>query len=128
MLWRIAGHLRGLGGHLAALASNRLELFGLEWQEETTRLLGHLALLLTAVALAGSCLLFATLGLLVWAWQAGHLLLVIGLVALVDGLLALACVIWLKARLAGAPIPFAATRAEFDRDRQTLCAPGGREA
>ena len=62
MLWRIAGHLRGLGGHLAALASNRLELFGLEWQEEITRLLGHLALLLTAVALAGCCLLFATLG------------------------------------------------------------------
>lgn len=128
MLWRIAGHLRGLGGHLAALASNRLELFGLEWQEETARLIGHLALLLAAVALAGCCLLFATLGLLVWAWQAGHLLLVIALVAVVEGLLALLCAIWLRARLADAPVPFAATRAEFDRDRQTLCGPGGREA
>ena len=128
MLWRIAGHLRGLGGHLAALASNRLELFGLEWQEETTRLLGHLALLLTAVALAGCCLLFATLGVLVWAWQAGHLLLVTFLAALLDGVLALACALWLKARLARAPVPFTATRAEFDRDRQTLCGPGGREA
>lgn len=111
---------------MAALASNRLELFGLEWQEETTRLIGHLALLLAAVAFAGCFLLFATLGLLIWAWQAGHLVLVTFLAAAVDGLLAVVCAGWLKARLASAPVPFAATRAEFDRDRQTLSGPGGR--
>lgn len=120
MLGRLAGHFRGLGGHLAALAGNRLELFGLECQEEGSRLLGHLALLLVAVTLAGCCLLFGTLALLVLAWQAGHLLAATVIAAVMDAVAAAACVVWLLRRLDRAPVPFAATRAEFERDRQIL--------
>jgi uncharacterized membrane protein YqjE len=117
---QISDRLRALAGHVCALASNRLALFGLEWQEETGRLLGYLALLLGGVLLAAFALAFTALAVLVLAWQSGCLLVVSTVAAVLFGLAAVLCAWFLWRRLRLAAAPFALTSAEFERDRQVL--------
>jgi uncharacterized membrane protein YqjE len=124
----LSDRLRKLAGHLCALASNRIALFGLEWQEETARLFGYLALLLGVALLAGFALAFAALALLVLAWKSGCLLLVCGVGALVLGLAAVLGAWVLQRRLKEASPPFAVSSAEFERDRQILTGRREREA
>lgn len=128
MPWRLTERLQRLAGHFCALAGNRLSIFGLEWQAETARLLGYLALLLAVVALAGLAILFATGAVLVLAWQRGELLLATCLVAIFYGVLAVAGGWLLWWRLHTADAPFAVTRAEFERDREALRGVAGNES
>lgn len=120
MAWRLIERLHALADHFLGLAGNRLALFGLEFREETERLLGHLALLLAIALFAGMGLLFATIAVLVLAWQNGVLLAVVSGVALFYGLGALVCGVWLWLRVKQAPPAFATTRAEFELDRQAM--------
>ena len=123
MGWRLFERIHRLADSFTGLLGTRLELFGLELQEEIERFLGHLALLLAAGVLGGFALLGLTLAVLVVAARADCLLAASLLVALAYGLLALASGLWLRRRVRNAPPIFAATRSEFERDRQTLHQP-----
>lgn len=114
--------VRRLTDAFSGLLGNRIALFGLEMQEEIERQVANLTLLLITFVLTGFALLFATLALLVIAWQNGYLLPATCLFALLYGLLALAFGRWLWRRIESAAPPFSATRAEFDRDRVALFA------
>ena len=120
MGWRLFERFHRLGDNFLGLLGNRLELFGIEVQEEAERLLGHLALLLVTIGLAAFALAAATLAVLLVAARLDCLLAAACGVAGVYALLALVCGWRLARRLHTAPPPFAATRAEFARDRQTL--------
>lgn len=102
------------------LLGNRLSLFGLELQEELERLLAYLAGLFALLILAGLALLCASAALLIFASQQGWLLQASLILAGAYALLALLCAYRLWRSISRAPVPFAATRAEFERDRASL--------
>ena len=113
--------IQRLADNLTGLLGNRLDLFGLEVQEEAERLLGNLVVLLALFVLSAFALIFATVALLIFAASSGCLLSATIMVALGYGLLAAGCGLLLWRRLREAHVPFAATRAEFERDRIALC-------
>ncbi|MBS1208850.1 MAG: putative Actinobacterial Holin-X, holin superfamily [Proteobacteria bacterium] len=118
---RLIERIHRLADNLTGLLGNRLDLFGLEVQEETERLLGNLVVLLALFVFAAFALFFATVALLVFAASSGCLLAVAIGVASAYGLLAVACGVVMWRRQKEAHVPFAATRAEFERDRMALC-------
>ncbi|MDO6385663.1 MULTISPECIES: phage holin family protein [unclassified Uliginosibacterium] len=120
MLPRFLERLRQQADNLAGLLGNRVALFGIELQEESERLLGHLALLLGAAICTLFCLLSALVAGLVLAARYGVLLEVCATLAVLFLLLALGLAWYLRRRLADAPEPFEATRQEFERDRLAL--------
>lgn len=123
MSWQIFERAARLADSFVGLLGNRLSLFGLELQEELERLLAHLAMLFLAVLLAGLAMLSLSAALLILAARHGWLLSASLCLALVYALAAALCGFGLWRRLQAAPEPFAATRAEFERDRVCLHAP-----
>lgn len=109
--WR---RLMGVGG---AVLQGRLELAGIEFEEEVRRwsgiaILGAVAAVFALLTLAG---LSALLVILSWSrigpWQ------VLTILCVAYAAIAAYCVSRLRAAIRNAPPPFAATRAEFEKDR-----------
>jgi uncharacterized membrane protein YqjE len=100
---------------LVAMASTRLELAAVEFQEDARRLLGHLAWTLLAVFLAAGALLLAALFVIALFWDTYRLQAVGGMAVLFG---ALAGIILMKVRAgvnAEAPL-LSATLAELRND------------
>ena len=116
------GPLRRIAAALLGLLQTRLELVGVELLEEKNRFLSTLFSGLAA-AVFGALALFtltALIAVLCWdtyRWQA---------LAVMGAVYALACIaLVLRARqgLRNAPMPFEATLAEFEQDRDLLRKP-----
>ncbi len=116
-----SGGLRGtasrLAGSLLALLQNRLQILSVELQEEKCRAASLLLWLGAALAVATVGLGLAVLTLAVLAWKVGELTGLIVLTALVI-LTALLLFRQFRLRLKQGPPPFAATIAEFKKDRE----------
>lgn len=101
------------------LVENRLAIFAVELQEEKYRLSDLLVWLGVALLLTGLALEMVVITLAVVAWQAaevwGLLLLTLLLAAL-----AAAGFWWVRRKLKSRATPFAATLAEFKKDREWL--------
>lgn len=109
---RVAITTAGLGG-------NRLELLGIELQEELERQTGNLVWLLAAFVFGGLALLLASILLLIVFWDAHRVAVAVGLL-LVYVALAVACVLCLRHRRRHAPPAFGLTVEEFRRDQAAL--------
>ncbi|MDR3412793.1 MAG: phage holin family protein [Formivibrio sp.] len=103
----------------AGLGSNRLELLGIEMQEELERQTGNLVWLLAAFVLGGLALLLVSILLLIVLWDTQRVAVAVGL-ALLYSVLSFVCVQVLRRRMRDAPTPFALTAEEFKRDRAAL--------
>jgi uncharacterized membrane protein YqjE len=113
------GPVRRIGDAWLALARNRLELFGIELQEEKLRLLTALVWFAVAVAFGVAGLLLGMGALAIWLWTiAGYW----GLIGLGAAALAVsALIIWaVRQHLRVGPRPFAGTVAEFRKDGECL--------
>ncbi|PTX98590.1 phage holin family protein [Opitutus sp. ER46] len=108
-----------IGASALGLVRTRLELLGVELQEEKLRLVSLLVWLAVAVTLiaAGLLVTIGTLALLLWD-EAGYL----GLAGLAGLTLAAGAGLlwWLRRRVRRGPGPFAATIGEFKKDIQCL--------
>lgn len=115
----LIGSLKNMLATLAGIAHTRLEILSVELQEEIGR---AASLLLWAfIALfAASIGLFLGALVLIFAFWDTHRLLVSLLVMGFFFLLAITAVLVLRARLSRRPRLFAATIAEFARDREHL--------
>ena len=129
--WRDFGHLRGLFGgdilgaltHMTraygGLVRTRLELASLELAEQRDRVQQQLTLLLAAMAMFMFAVLFIASWVIAYYWDT-HRLTAIAIVAVVFAG-AGAALLALRSQAASvAPTPFAATIAEFERDRAML--------
>jgi uncharacterized membrane protein YqjE len=115
----LSGAVARLGASLLGLLRTRLELASVELAEERDRIQYQLASLVVAVAMFLFALLFAATWVIVYFWETNRLT-AIGIVAAVFAA-AGAAVLMLRSHAAkGAPMPFAATIAEFERDRAAL--------
>lgn len=111
--------IRRTGDSILGLLQNRLELAGVELQEEKLRAIRLLVWLAVAIALGTAGLLVAMGALALFLWvQAGYLGL-IGLAVLALGGSA-ALLHTLHRRIHTAKHPFADTAAEFRKDRECL--------
>ncbi|MBS1155064.1 MAG: hypothetical protein H6R07_988 [Proteobacteria bacterium] len=108
----------------AGLGSNRLELFGIELQEELERQTRNLIWLVAAFLFAGLALLLASLLLLIVFWDTQRVAVAVGLTALYS-LLSYACFHCLRRRIRTSPSPFAVTVEEFKRDQAALLGNSG---
>jgi uncharacterized membrane protein YqjE len=97
----------------------RLELLLLDLQEGTARLLGVLLWALAGLFAAAMTLLLGALALIFIFWDT-HRVLVALLLTGAFALLTLTAVLMVAARLRARHTLFAATLAEFERDRQRL--------
>jgi uncharacterized membrane protein YqjE len=111
--------LRGTVDAVFAALQTRLELLGVEWQEEKLRLTALIFNILLAALLLGFALLFAVALVTVWLWES-HPLLALGLgvvIFLVGG-------VWnalLAARsLRQGSLLFRTSLAELARDREMI--------
>jgi uncharacterized membrane protein YqjE len=111
--------LARFAGSLLALVQTRGQLAGLELVEERERLIARLALLLGGVLLLVFAVLFAGLFVVVLFWDTHRLWAIVGVgvAFLVAGAVMLS-----RAKGIGSegPAPFAATLAEFEKDRAWL--------
>jgi len=112
----VFGSLRRIGDSLLALAEGRIQLFALEIQSETLRRLDLLLRLGIALAVGAMGLMVGTAALGIYLWRtAGY----VGLLLAAGVLVGLgAILVWrLRAAIRKAPLPFAETLAEFEKDR-----------
>src|SRR4029434_8250689 len=112
--------LRGASSRLAAsllgLVRTHLELASVEFTEERDRIQRQLTLLVAAIGLLLFAVLFVAGWIVVYFWDT-HRLTAIASIAFVFAATG-AVLIWMRAQAArSAPTPFAATMAEFERDR-----------
>ena len=111
--------LRTLAGTLLAAAQTRLEILASEIEEERLRLEQLVVLGLAAAFCAGMGVLLVVLFIVVYFWDTSRLT-AIAVVAIVFAA-AGAGLLMLRSQTArAAPMPFAATIAEFERDRAAL--------
>ena len=111
--------MRALADAALALLRTRVELFGVELQEEAERFKRSVFLGVCAVLFAAFAMLFVALFLLATFWET-HRLLVIGLAAGAFAIAALWLLVTLRAQMTGRPPLFSATLAELERDRRDL--------
>ena len=115
----LRGSLARLADALVGLARTRLELATVEYTEERSRIGQQLALLLAGVGCVLFALFFAAAAVVVYFWDTNRFIAILGVVAffaIVGALL-----LWRRAEIAQtAPMPFAATVAELDKDRAAL--------
>ncbi|HWP18794.1 MAG TPA: phage holin family protein [Burkholderiaceae bacterium] len=124
---RSGGQVRRLAGHLLELLRVRLEIFGLEAQEEAVRWAMRLLLGWAAVQLLCFGLLFAALTAAV-VWWDEHRLLALGCAAAVFLLGGLGLGAWAAALWRSGPAAFPVTRAELEADRRWLAGDGRNNA
>lgn len=114
----IFASLRRLFKVIAAIASNRVELLLVEWQEERLRLVEALLLAGVVLILALMTLMLATLTIVVVCLVNHHPGAVVAL-GIVYLLATLGCYLLLRKRLKSWA-PFAATLAELKKDKACL--------
>ena len=122
-----ARDLRGptarLGASLLGLVRTRLELASVEFSEERDRIQQQLALLLAALAMFMFAALFGAAWIVVYYWDTNRLTAIAIVAAVFAG--AGAVLLMLRSQAANAaPTPFAATLAEFERDRAAIAGGG----
>ncbi len=118
--------LRGIAITTAGLGGNRLELLGIELQEELERQTGNLVWLLLALVFGGLALLLTSVLLLIIFWDSYRVAVALVLL-LVYALLSGWCSLCLQRRLRHAAHPFALTIEEFRRDQAALQGRSGQE-
>ena len=115
----LSGAAARLGASLLGLVRTRLELASVELAEERDRVQYQLTSLVVAIAMFMFALLFAAAWIVVYFWDSSRLT-AIAVVAVVFAA-AGAGLLMLRSHAArAAPMPFAATIAEFERDRAAL--------
>ena len=114
--------IRGIARSLGGLLQTRVELFGVELQEEKIRALRLMAWFAAAIALSAAGLMVAMGALAIFLWRVAGYGGLIGL-ALV-GLAAGAGILWwVRWQLVNGPAPFAQTAAEFGKDAENFREP-----
>ena len=108
-----------LGASLLGLVRTRLELASVELAEERDRVQYHVASLVLAIAMFMFALLFAAAWIVVYFWDTNRLT-AIAVVAIVFAAAGAALLVLRSKAVSAAPMPFAATIAEFERDRAAL--------
>jgi uncharacterized membrane protein YqjE len=111
--------LRQFGGGLLASVQDRLELVSLELQEEKLRLIQTFILISAAFFAGAMALTFASLTLVYLFWDTARFA-VLGGLALIYAVAAVAICIALRRFLARQPRPFAATIDELKQDRECI--------
>jgi uncharacterized membrane protein YqjE len=115
----LRGAAERLGASLLGLVRTRLELASVELAEERDRVQYQVASLVVAIAMFMFALLFVATWVVVYFWDTNRLT-AIAVVAIVFAA-AGAGLLMLRSQAArAAPMPFAATLAEFERDRAAL--------
>ena len=114
--------LRQLLATLAGIAHTRIELLGVEVEEQVARLTSMLLWTIVSVFLAFTTVILIAVAILVAFWDANRILVA---VLLAVGFAALALISWLRVRALarGRPHLFQATLEELAKDRDRL---GGR--
>lgn len=111
--------LRRMSDSLLGLVQNRLDLAGVELQEEKLRVLNLLVWLAVAIALGAAGLLVGMGALALFLWEragyAGLIGLAVVALAAAGGLLHS-----IRKRIQTAPPPFAETVEQFRKDRECL--------
>jgi uncharacterized membrane protein YqjE len=108
-----------LGASLLGLVRTRLELASVELAEERDRVQHQVTSLVVAIAMFMFALLFAATWIVVYFWDTNRLT-AIAVVAIVFAAAGAALLMLRSQAARAAPMPFAATIAEFERDRATL--------
>ncbi len=108
-----------LGGTALALLRTRLELATVEFEEERERAAELLVLALSGVLLALFSLLFASIFVIAYFWEANRLWAIAG-VTLFYVALTILTVLRIQQRRRDRPSPFAATLAELGHDAASL--------
>ena len=115
----VSDSISRLVGTALALLRTRLELATVEFEEELERATELLVLVLSAVLLALFALVFASIFVIAYFWDAYRLSAIAG-VTLFYVVLAIATVMRLKQRGRDKPPAFAATLAELGQDVASL--------
>lgn len=115
----LSGAAARLGASLLGLVRTRLELASVELAEERDRIQHQLTTLVAAIAMFLFALLFAATWVIVYFWDTNRLT-AIAVVAIVFALVGAALLLLRSQAASVAPRPFAATIAEFERDRAAL--------
>ena len=115
----LMGSVKRLTGSLIAILSTRLELLANELQEERLRLTQMLLLALIALFLLGTGLILLNAFIVVLFWDS-HRLLALGLLCAVYLVAGAAVSISLRTKAESGSKLFAASLAEFEKDRQAL--------
>jgi uncharacterized membrane protein YqjE len=119
----LSGAAARLGASLLGLLRTRLELASVELAEERDRVQYQLTSLVVAIAMFLFAALFTATWIIVYFWDTNRLT-AIAVIAIVFAAVG-AVLLMLRSQAASvAPMPFAATIAEFERDRAALA---GRE-
>jgi len=115
----LRGTLARLTDSLLGLVRTRLELAAVEYTEERARVGQQLALMLAGIGCLLFALLFAAAAVIVIFWDTYRLVAILGVVVFFVG--AGVLLLWRRAEVAhAAPVPFAASVAEFEKDRAAL--------
>lgn len=112
----LRGALARLGAALLGLVHTRLELAAVELAEERARITAHLVLVLVAVFCFMAALFAVSALVVVWFWDTQRIAALCG-VAVAYVVIGLAALWRLSLRRKSDAPPFAATRAELERDR-----------
>lgn len=112
----LLGSLRGLADGVLRSAHDRVELFGLELQEEKLRLVQWVAWISAIVFLGMLATVFLSLALVIAFWDTAKVAVIVGLAAAYSALFA-ATVVAFRSYLKRQPKPFAATLQELRQDR-----------
>ena len=115
----ILGACRALGDSLLASVEARVELFGVELQEEKHRLIQAMIWIGAAICTGLLALTFASLALVYVCWDHARLAVLVGLALVYGGALA-AIIVTYRRRRARQPKPFAGTLAELREDRACI--------
>jgi len=113
------GSLRALADGLLATAQERLELFGVELQEEKFRLIQTIVWISAAIFAGGMAITFASITLVYLFWESARLAVLGALTLFYSGALVVAIVAF-RRHLARQPRPFAASLQEIQNDRACI--------
>ena len=115
-------------GDIVSILRTRVELFGVEFNLEKSRLFRLIGLAATAFIFLLLAVMVATFLLIAVFWEGPHRLLVIGLVAGFYALIGLVLVMMIVKNLRSGSVPFQATSQELSRDVSMLSRLGGQDS
>jgi uncharacterized membrane protein YqjE len=111
--------LRALGDGLLATVQERLELFGIELQEEKLRLVQIFIWISAAIFTGMMAITFASIALVYLFWESARMAVLVGLTALY-AVAFVVIVLAFRRYLARQPHPFDATLSELGKDRECI--------
>lgn len=111
--------LRTLGDGLLASLQGRLELFGVELQEEKLRLIQVFIWISAAIFTGMMAITFGSLALVYLFWESARLAVLTGLTVLYTSALVV-IILAFRRYLARQPNPFDATLGELGKDRECI--------